>query len=114
VALPPPAASWDVLVNATTVGSEKTPGNPMGDAQLDGSIVFDLVYAPQDTALLQSARAAGCRTIGGLEMLIAQAERQFELWTGQRPPSGLFEAAATRGDVDVHRGRHPAPSGSAT
>jgi shikimate 5-dehydrogenase len=33
-------------------------------------------------------------TIGGLEMLVAQAERQFELWTGQRPPAGLFHAAA--------------------
>jgi shikimate 5-dehydrogenase len=70
----------------------------MGTAPLDGKIVFDLVYAPADTELLQSARAAGCQTIGGIEMLIAQAERQFELWTGQRPPAGLFEAAATAGD----------------
>jgi shikimate 5-dehydrogenase len=95
---PPPPASWDVLVNATPVGSEKTPGTPMGTAPLDGKVVFDLVYAPADTELLQSARAAGCQTIGGIEMLIAQAERQFELWTGQRPPAGLFEAAATAGD----------------
>jgi 3-dehydroquinate dehydratase / shikimate dehydrogenase len=95
---PPPPGSWDVLVNATPVGSEKTPGTPMGIAPLDGKIVFDLVYAPADTELLRSARAAGCETIGGIEMLIAQAERQFELWTGQRPPAGLFEAAATAGD----------------
>jgi shikimate 5-dehydrogenase len=33
-------------------------------------------------------------TIGGIEMLVAQAERQFELWTGQRPPAGLFRATA--------------------
>lgn len=95
VALPPPPASWDILVNATTVGSAKTPGNPMARTPIDGSLVFDLVYAPADTELLQEARAAGCQTIGGLEMLIAQAERQFEIWTGQRPPGGLFEAAAT-------------------
>ncbi len=44
--------------------------------------------------LLADARAAGCLTIGGLEMLVAQAERQFELWTGQRPPVGLFDRAA--------------------
>ena len=50
------------------------------------------------------ARAAGCQTIGGIEMLIAQAERQFELWTGQRPPAGLFEAAATgSGDMAATR-----------
>jgi shikimate 5-dehydrogenase len=100
-ALPPAPGSWDVLVNATTVGSVKVPGNPMGTAALDGSIVFDLVYAPAETALLEAARQAGCQAIGGLEMLIAQAERQFELWTGQRPPAGLFEAAATRRDHAV-------------
>jgi 3-dehydroquinate dehydratase/shikimate dehydrogenase len=95
---PPRPSSWDVLVNATPVGSEKAPGTPMGNVPLDGAIVFDLVYAPADTELLRSARAAGCQTIGGIEMLIAQAERQFELWTGQRPPAGLFEAAATGRD----------------
>ena len=95
---PPRPSSWDVLVNASPVGSEKTPGTPMGNVPLDGAIVFDLVYAPADTELLRSARAAGCQTIGGVEMLIAQAERQFELWTGQRPPAGLFEAAATGRD----------------
>ncbi len=73
-------------------------GRRWATAPLDGRIVYDLVYAPADTELLQAARAAGVQTIGGLEMLIAQAERQFELWTGQRPPAGLFEAAATASD----------------
>ena len=41
-------------------------------------------------------------TIGGLEMLVAQAERQFELWTGQRPPAGLFRAAAAAATGDDH------------
>jgi len=91
---PPRTSSWDVLVNATPVGSDADPRNPMTGASLDGDIVFDLVYAPAETALLRSAREAGCQAIGGIEMLIAQAERQFELWTGQRPPAGLFEAAA--------------------
>ena len=92
---PPQRGSWDVLVNATPVGSHKTPGTPMAGAALDGDVVFDLVYAPLETELLRDAETAGCRTIDGLEMLIAQAERQFELWTGQRPPAGLFAAAAT-------------------
>jgi shikimate dehydrogenase len=100
-ALPPSPHSWDVLVNATTVGSTKVRGNPMSAAPLDGSIVFDLVYAPAETVLLRAARDAGCQTIGGLEMLVAQAERQFEIWTGQRPPEGLFEAAATGRDYAV-------------
>ena len=73
-------------------------GDAMGTAPLDGRVVYDLVYAPAETELLHAARASGCQTIGGIEMLIAQAERQFELWTGQRPPAGLFEAAATASD----------------
>jgi shikimate 5-dehydrogenase len=44
--------------------------------------------------LIRAARAAGCLAIGGIEMLVAQAERQFELWTGQRPPAGLMRASA--------------------
>jgi 3-dehydroquinate dehydratase/shikimate dehydrogenase len=93
-AFPPVAGSWDVLVNATTAGSHAQPVNPIEGAALDGEIVFDLVYAPQVTPLLAAAERAGCLTIGGLEMLVAQAERQFELWTGQPPPQGLFHEAA--------------------
>jgi 3-dehydroquinate dehydratase/shikimate dehydrogenase len=95
--LPPRPGSWDVLVNATPVGSDVDPRNPVAGAPLNGEIVFDLVYAPAETHLLADARAAGCLTIGGLEMLVAQAERQFEMWTGQRPPAGLFQAAAFGG-----------------
>jgi 3-dehydroquinate dehydratase/shikimate dehydrogenase len=103
-AWPPPASSWDLLVNATTVGSAANPGDPMDGMPLDGGTVYDLVYAPAetpggaraDTVLAERARRAGCQTIGGIEMLIAQAERQFELWTGQRPPAGLFEDVSTR------------------
>jgi shikimate dehydrogenase len=92
--LPPRPGSWDVLVNATPCGSDANPVNPMAGTRLDGEIVFDLIYSPSETALIKDARESGCMTIGGIEMLVAQAERQFQLWTGQRPPSGLFRAAA--------------------
>jgi 3-dehydroquinate dehydratase / shikimate dehydrogenase len=91
---PPRGGSWDVLVNAIPTGRDAGNESPIAGAPLDGEIVFDLVYAPASTRLLQDARAAGCMTIGGLEMLVAQAERQFELWTGQTPPPGLFQRAA--------------------
>jgi len=94
-AWPPPAGSWDLLINATPVGSRGTPGVPIESA-LDGGIVYDLVYDPDPTELILRAEASGCQVIGGLDMLIAQAERQFEIWTGQRPPHGLFAAAARR------------------
>jgi 3-dehydroquinate dehydratase/shikimate dehydrogenase len=93
---PPPPGSWDVLVNATPAGSAAAPVNPIEGTALDGEIVFDLVYAPARTPLLDAAEEEGCMTIGGLEMLIAQAERQFELWTGHLPPPDLFKSAAAR------------------
>jgi shikimate 5-dehydrogenase len=43
--------------------------------------------------LLREARTAGCLTLDGLPMLIAQAERQFEWWTGQKPEPGVMKAA---------------------
>jgi len=87
---PPRRRSWDVLVNATSGATERL---PVDGLSLDGEIVFDLTYAPPETPLLRAARAAGCLAIGGVEMLVAQAERQFELWTGQRPPDGLMRAS---------------------
>ena len=48
-------------------------------------VVYDLVYNPPRSRLLIEAERAGCQVIGGLEMLIAQAQAQFEWWTGMRP-----------------------------
>ena len=89
----PPKGECDLLVNATPVGSGATPGIAAHPATVRAPRAYDLVYAPRETAFLDEYHEAGAETIGGLEMLIAQAERQFEIWTGQRPPQGLFEAA---------------------
>jgi 3-dehydroquinate dehydratase/shikimate dehydrogenase len=94
LAWPPPPGSWDVLINATPVGSRAVAGSPF-EGPLDGRLVYDLVYDPDPTPLMRAAAAAGRGVIGGLAMLVAQAERQFEIWTGQRPPAGLFIEAAT-------------------
>jgi 3-dehydroquinate dehydratase/shikimate dehydrogenase len=102
---PASAGSWDLLVNATPVGSHAVPGCPY-DAAFDGRLVYDLVYDPDPTALMRAAGEAGVETIGGIEMLVGQAERQFEIWTGQRPPAGLFAQAAAdaaRNRTDVGR-----------
>lgn len=90
---PVAAGSWDVLVNATPVGTHTVPGTPYA-ARFDGRVVYDLIYDPDPTPLMRAAADAGVETIGGIEMLIAQGERQFEIWTGQRPPAGLFRDAA--------------------
>jgi 3-dehydroquinate dehydratase / shikimate dehydrogenase len=92
--LPPPAGSWDVLVNTTTWDGEAAGYSPIPPGDLTGRLVYDLLYAPPVTRLMADAQAAGVSTIGGLEMLVAQAEKQFEIWTGQAPPAGLFHQAA--------------------
>ena len=43
---------------------------------------------------MREAAAAGCQTIGGIEMLVAQAHEQFQWWTDVRPPAGVMRAAA--------------------
>jgi 3-dehydroquinate dehydratase/shikimate dehydrogenase len=94
---PPDPADWDLLVNATTVGTSPNHGaSPLPDDYgfRDGGLVYDLVYNPPQTKLLADAARAGCRTIGGLDMLVAQAHAQFEWWTGQRPAERVMRDAA--------------------
>ena len=92
----PAAGSWDLLVNATPVGGwPDVEASPVPPASLSGGrAVYDLVYKPVGTSLLAAARAAGCITIGGLEMLVAQAVDQFEWWTGLAAPREAMRAAA--------------------
>ena len=91
----PPAGAWDMLVNATPVGtSPAVADRPIDVARVRAGTVYDLVYNPERTALLGDARAQGAETIGGLEMLIAQACSQFEWWTGRPAPAGVIEAGA--------------------
>ena len=55
--------------------------------QLNGvKFVYDLVTKPVDTPLICEAKKAGIPSIGGLEMLVAQGAKQFEIWTGQAAP----------------------------
>ena len=64
--------------------------------QINANVVFDLVYNPAQTRLLQLARERRCKTISGLEMFLAQAARQFEYWTGVEAPRRLMRKTAKR------------------
>jgi len=94
--LPPKPGSWDLLVNTTPVGTfPESDRSPMPTGTLTGgSIVYDLVYNPDRTRLLREAEASGCETIGGLDMLAAQAVKQYEWWVGSSPSVELFREAA--------------------
>jgi shikimate dehydrogenase len=96
-AWPPAAGTWDLLVNCTPLGGAGLRDeSPMPGGPFTGPVVYDLTYGAGRSRLLREAAAAGCVTLDGLPMLIAQAERQFEWWTGQRPQPGVMGDAARR------------------
>jgi shikimate dehydrogenase len=86
----------EIFINTTSLGM-----HPNVDASAFGdripeltpnTLVFDTVYNPMETKLLKQAKAAGAIPVGGVEMFVRQAVRQFEAWTARQAP------------VDVMRG----------
>ena len=84
-----------LLVNASSVGmGPHDDETPVSRRWLKPEMaVFDAVYYPQETRLLREAREAGARAIGGLDMLVGQAEIAFELWTDRPVPAGVMKEA---------------------
>ena len=90
------ALAWDVIINATPVGSLAIPDQSPVPAPLHrpGTVALDMVYEPLETRFLRDAQQAGCTIIDGLEMLLAQAVAQFETWTGLEAPLDVMKSAA--------------------
>ncbi len=91
---PPQPGTWDLLVNTTPVGSAPVVDDLPMAGPFTGRVVYDLIYQPVQTRLLREAALAGCETLGGLDMLVAQAQAQAEWWTGVRPADTLLRHAA--------------------
>ena len=87
--------AFDVIINATPVGMGNTLDCPLKDQEIQARVVFDMVYDPVETHLLQVARAKGIAVIPGVEMFVQQAARQFEIWTGKPAPAGDMLRAVT-------------------
>ena len=89
-----------IVVNATPIGMKGFMADQMAleRADLDklkpDTVVYDIVYNPVKTVLIQEAQKRGLRTIGGLDMLIYQAERAIEIWTGKKPDTKAMKIAA--------------------
>jgi shikimate dehydrogenase len=81
-------AAHDVVIHGTPIGMHPNAGESCVSKQLlrPDQVVFDMVYRPFKTKLLQDAEDVGCTTIPGVEMLINQAVLQFERWTGTEAP----------------------------
>jgi 3-dehydroquinate dehydratase / shikimate dehydrogenase len=90
------ASDADIIINTTPVGmlnhDEGTSVIP-GGVWAGRKVAYDLIYNPRETRFLADARRHGCVTINGVEMLVAQAARQFELWTGHQSPVEVMRAA---------------------
>ncbi|MEW6595372.1 MAG: shikimate dehydrogenase [Thermodesulfobacteriota bacterium] len=78
----------DGLINATSAGMAPHADQlPLpAEAITNFRVVMDIVYAPLETKLLATARAAGRIPVDGLEMLLYQGAAQFEVWTGLSAP----------------------------
>jgi 3-dehydroquinate dehydratase / shikimate dehydrogenase len=77
---------FDVIINATPVGMGNTRETPLQEKEINARYVFDMIYDPLETRLLQLARQRGSQIIPGIEMFVHQAARQFEIWTGKPAP----------------------------
>jgi len=78
----------DIIINCTPIGMHPKEDATLVPAELfrKEQVVFDVVYTPLATRLLQDAASKGCRVISGVEMFINQAALQFERFTGESAP----------------------------
>lgn len=97
---PSDPSDYAAIVQATTAGmhGSSAPGEVVADAVAwprvpRDCVVYDVVYAPPRTPLLERARARGLVNEGGLGMLVRQGALAFELWLGVTPPLDVMRAA---------------------
>jgi 3-dehydroquinate dehydratase / shikimate dehydrogenase len=84
---------YDALIHATPVGMFPNNGECLFDDAIPAHIVFDMVYNPHETMLLERAKEHGCTLIHGSEMFLEQAASQFEIWTGESAPRSAMASA---------------------
>ena len=94
--------SSDLIVNTTPVGMINNTDSkellPFGDnfwtSLNPKTVIYDLIYNPQETPLLHFSRKKGCYTINGMKMLVAQGAKSLSYWTdGVKIPIEVMEEA---------------------
>jgi shikimate dehydrogenase len=91
-----PAGEVDLLLNATSLGLKPTDPIPLEEhsfALNKAGAVYDMIYRPAETALLQAAKRAGCKTANGLGMLLYQGAKALELWCHRPVPIEVMRKA---------------------
>ncbi len=85
---------WGTTAGAVVVSTLPPAAEPaQGLGTRTGGLLLDVVYADWPTPLARAAEEAGLTVVGGLEMLVHQAARQFELFTGRSAPVAVMLAA---------------------
>ena len=91
-----PNGQVGLVVNATSLGlnpQDNLPFNPEQYSLAEARAVYDMIYRPAETPLLEAARAAGCRVANGLGMLLYQGAQALEIWSGMSAPIDLMRRA---------------------
>lgn len=89
-----------IIVNTTPIGMKGNSADqlPLGLETLKDLpkevVIYDVIYNPVKTMLLQKAKEYGHETIGGLDMLIHQAAKAQEIWIGKLPNTDKMKIAA--------------------
>ena len=97
---------FDAIVNATPVGMYPHDGDsPLEAHELNCRLVFDTIYRPQRTKLLQLAAGRGIETVSGLDMFLAQGIAQWEIWMGERAPEETMRRAVVAALWREEKGR---------
>ncbi len=91
-----PQGKVDLLLNATSLGLKAEDALPLAENEFSltqASAVYDMIYQPAETKLLQAAKAAGCQTANGIGMLVGQGAKAFEIWTSKTAPLAVMRRA---------------------
>ncbi len=95
-------SEYSIIVNTTPLGTigENKDKMPIATSLLEkankSAIIYDLVYNPSETLYLKTAKELGLYTIGGLDMLVYQAQKAFKIFTGKEPDFNKMKEAALR------------------
>ncbi len=88
----------DLIANATPLGMRGFEAKlPVPAELIDEKVtVFDTVYNPMETPLIRLAKKKGCKVVYGIDMLVFQGAKAFEIWTGKWPPVDVMKDAAIK------------------
>lgn len=86
---------YDIIINTTPLGMYPNVDTSILEAKdlSPNQVIYDIVYNPLNTKLIQEAKKAGCKTVTGEKMFLYQGIKQFEIWTEEKAPIEIMHKA---------------------